>query len=139
MRSAFVTMLAGAMIASFPANAAVISQPGSSCAALVNAFASQPHDRSVFLRSYQPADDETQLPAPLASSAFTYDNALAVIALVACGQPKYATLIGNALSFAAQRSQLWRRQDPKCLPRRCGGGASSGIAGLVGWQAEHLG
>jgi hypothetical protein len=105
MRSAFVTMLAGAMIASFPANAAVISQPGSSCAALVNAFASQPHDRSVFLRSYQPADDETQLPAPLASSAFTYDNALAVIALVACGQPKYATLIGNALSFAVRNDR----------------------------------
>src|ERR1700704_1804776 len=38
----------------------------------------------VLLRSYEPGPDEASLPTPLASSAFSYDNALASIALVAC-------------------------------------------------------
>src|SRR5439155_998801 len=40
---------------------------------------------AVFIRSYEPGMDEASLPAGIATTAFVYDNALAVIALIACG------------------------------------------------------
>lgn len=51
----------------------------------------------VFLRSFDQAGDE---PA-LAGAAFTYDNALAVHALLACGKVSQARRIGEALLAAA--------------------------------------
>jgi len=55
----------------------------------------------VFLRSYDHADGEGPNAEPALNGAFTYDNALAAIALVACGHIKQATRIGEALLLAA--------------------------------------
>nr|WP_244480605.1 hypothetical protein [Methylobacterium sp. Leaf399] len=66
------------------------------CAALgagVDAAGSGP----VFVASYRPGEGEAELPLPLRQSAFTYDNALAAIALVACGDVPRARRIGDAL------------------------------------------
>lgn len=53
----------------------------------------------IFLASY-PADTRPDA-APLKTAAFTYDNALAVIALIACGRLPQAERIGAALRMAA--------------------------------------
>jgi len=55
----------------------------------------------IFLRSYDDAEAE---PA-LAGAAFTYDNSLAIIALVACGKPGHAQRVGEALLDAATRDR----------------------------------
>jgi hypothetical protein len=62
----------------------------------------------VFLASYLPGPKEAELPPPLRSSAFVYDNALAAIALVACGEPIDATRIGQALLAATTNDRTFR-------------------------------
>lgn len=54
----------------------------------------------VLLRSYDPGEGETALPPPLASTAFTYDNALAAIALTGCGDLAHARRIADAFVTA---------------------------------------
>jgi hypothetical protein len=78
------------------------------CAGLANAVeAAAPGSGPVFVASYRPADDETALPPPLATAAFTYDNALAAIALVACGDTVRARRIGDALLAAVGRDRTF--------------------------------
>ncbi|HKT30111.1 MAG TPA: hypothetical protein VJR68_18235, partial [Dyella sp.] len=56
----------------------------------------------MLLRSYDSLRGQgTPDLAPLRSAAFTYDNALAVIALLACGKPQQAERIGEALRLAS--------------------------------------
>jgi hypothetical protein len=62
---------------------------------------------AVFIRSYQPGADEAELPDGLKTTAFVYDNALAVIGLIACGDLPGARSIGNALSHAAQSDRTF--------------------------------
>lgn len=61
----------------------------------------------VFLRSYdgRAADGEADADPALATAAFTYDNALAVIALLAGGCKAQAERIGNALLAAVQHDR----------------------------------
>jgi hypothetical protein len=71
------------------------------CTAMKNRVAAVPGTGPVLLRSY---DEETgaavvEMPA-LRTAAFTYDNALAVIALLACGHRAEAIRIGAALEHA---------------------------------------
>ncbi len=64
----------------------------------VGAFAG---DGPVLLRSYEAADGDGEIDIPaLRTAAFTYDNALAVIALLACGHRSEAMRIGAALERA---------------------------------------
>jgi hypothetical protein len=56
----------------------------------------------VFIASYPTAD----LPA-LRNTAFVYDNALAVVALIACGDIDRAARIGAALRSAAAHDRFW--------------------------------
>jgi hypothetical protein len=49
----------------------------------------------VFLPSYPAAE-----PGPLHQAAFLYDQALAAIALIGCGEPKQAARIGDAILWA---------------------------------------
>jgi hypothetical protein len=82
------------------ARAAAESNPAE-CAAMKRYVGQQAAGAgAAFMRSYQPGADESALPAGLASTAFVYDNALAAIALVACGDVDEARIIGNALSLA---------------------------------------
>jgi hypothetical protein len=61
----------------------------------------------VFLGSYEPGPDEASLPPPLASSAFSYDNALAIMALVACNDIPRAKRIGDAFVAATQHDRTF--------------------------------
>jgi hypothetical protein len=72
------------------------------CAALATRVDAYPGSGPVFLRSYDdvPSSDKASEPA-LRTAAFTYDNALAVIALIACADRAQALRVGEALRLAA--------------------------------------
>lgn len=73
------------------------------CGTLAGRVAAEPGGGPLFLRSYDGAAGAGPDAEPaLAGAAFTYDNALAVIALTACGRLPEATRIGAALLAAAQ-------------------------------------
>jgi hypothetical protein len=131
MKLALVTAVG--LITSFGAHAGV-AQPRAHCAALADAVGSQPASRAMFLRSYQPGREESRLPAGLASSAFVYDNALVAIALVACGHLDRATVIGNALSFAARNDRSFR--DGRVRNAYRPGPVGEGPPALPGWWDE---
>ena len=142
MKRSVVTLICIAtMTSSVAANASPDSQRAASCAPLAGAVASQAAgSEAAFVRSYEHAGDESRLPAGLASTAFVYDNALAAIALVACGDVTSATAIGNALSLAARNDRTFKDgrvrnayrpgpvgEGPPALP---GGGTTSKRSGL---------
>jgi len=54
----------------------------------------------LFLPSYERGEGEAALPPPIAQSAFSYDNALAIVALVSCGELRAAQRIGGAFLSA---------------------------------------
>ena len=63
----------------------------------------------VLLRSYDAAEGAAEIDMPaLRTAAFTYDNALAVIALLACGHRAEALRIGAALERAAMHDTRLR-------------------------------
>jgi len=88
-------LLSGLVFAAGPARA-------DGCATLAARVAAEPGGGPVLLRSFDGVADH---PA-LATAAFTYDNALAAIALTACGRPAEARRIGAALALAARAGRL---------------------------------
>src|ERR1700694_2094569 len=121
------------MTGSMAANSGPESQRTRYCAPLADAVTSQAAGaKAVFVRSYEHGEDETRLPAGLASSAFVYDNALAVIALVACGNVTGATTIGNALSLAARHDRTFTDGRVRNA-YRAGPVAGEGAPALPGW------
>jgi hypothetical protein len=62
----------------------------------------------VFVTSYRPLETEHGLPLPLSTTAFVYDNALAAIALIACGHTAEATQIGRAIAEGIDRDRRFR-------------------------------
>ena len=86
---------------------------------------------AIFLRSYDPGADEAELPSGLATSAFVYDNALAAIALVACGDLARARVIGNALSRAALSDRTFA--DGRIRNAYRAGPLGEGPPALPGW------
>ena len=75
------------------------------CAILAARVDAVPGPDPVFLRSYDHADGEGPNGEPALNGAFTYDNALATIALVACGKMRQASRIGEALLRAASEDR----------------------------------
>ena len=84
-----------------------------------------------FVRSYQPGAEETSLPAGLASTAFVYDNALAVISLVACRNVSEARPIGDALSRAVSADRSF--SDGRIRNAYRAGAVGEGAPALPGW------
>ncbi|WP_431858672.1 hypothetical protein [Azospirillum sp.] len=71
------------------------------CAVLAARVDEIPGSGPVFLRSYDSSFGQGPTAEPaLANAAFTYDNALAAIALTACGHRAHAQRIGEALLSA---------------------------------------
>lgn len=85
----------------------------------------------VFLVSYRPGPGETELAPALRQSAFTYDNALAVIALVACGDLLRARRIGDALLHALDHDRSFG--DGRIRNAYRAGPVGDGAALLPGW------
>lgn len=72
------------------------------CAAMAARVDEVPGSGPVFLRSYDSSFGQGPTSEPaLGNAAFTYDNALAAIALTACGRRAQALRIGEALLSAA--------------------------------------
>jgi hypothetical protein len=74
----------------------------SACAAIARDVDAAAKSGPVFVASYPTAD----VPA-LQGTAFVYDNALAVIALIACGDTGRAARVGAALRIAAGHDRFW--------------------------------
>jgi len=68
---------------------------------------------------------------PLQSTAFLYDNAVAAIALVACGKPKEAAQIGDAILAALDRDRYWH--DGRLRNGYLAGPVDPGPVKLAGW------
>jgi len=118
------------------ANIGLESQKADHCTALADAVTSQlAGSHATFVRSYEHGKDESQLPAGLASSAFVYDNALAVIALTACGNVTHATVIGNALSLAVRKDRTFN--DGRVRNAYRAGPAGNGPPALPGWWNDE--
>jgi hypothetical protein len=131
-RSVVATICFAMMTPSMAANNALEAQRASHCAALANAVTSQAAGaKAAFVRSYEHGEDEGSLPAGLASTAFVYDNALAAIALVACGDVTSATTIGNALSLAAHSDRSF--PDGRVRNAYRPGPVGDGAPALPGW------
>jgi len=80
------------------------------CAALSARVDAIPGGGPVFLRSYDEPDGRSPPAEPaLATAAFSYDNALAAIALTACGRPAQARRTGLALLAAATSDRSGER------------------------------
>jgi hypothetical protein len=123
-----IAMITGSVTASRGAG----SERARYCAPLTGAVTSQASGaNAVFVRSYEPGQNESRLPAGLASTAFVYDNALAVIALVACGDVASATLIGNALSAAVRHDRSFSVGRIRNAYRA--GPVGEGAPALPGW------
>ena len=80
------------------------------CTTLAARVDEVPGTHAVLLRSYDDVSGKGPLPLPaLANAAFTYDNALAAIALTACGRREQALRIGEALLLAVRFDRAGER------------------------------
>jgi hypothetical protein len=133
MKRSVVTILCIAtMTSSMAASSSPDTQRARYCAPLVDAVRSQAAgSKAGFVRSYEHGEGESGLPAGLASTAFVYDNALAVIALVACEDVSSATTIGNALSIAVRHDRTFT--DGRVRNAYRAGPVGKGTAALPGW------
>jgi hypothetical protein len=97
-----------ALAAPTPTFAAMDEPADTLCGSLAAAVdTAAPGNGPVFVASYRPADEEPALPPELATTAFTYDNALAAIALTACGDGARARRIGDAFLAAVARDRTF--------------------------------
>jgi hypothetical protein len=96
------------------------------CATLAQRVDDHPGSGPIFLASFDDADN----PA-LKTVAFTYDNGLAIIALIACGKDQAADRLGRALLAAANApgrlKNAYRAGPPELVPLPNGW-----------WNAERL-
>jgi hypothetical protein len=121
----FAALLAAALSCASPAGAAA---PSSACAVLarsVNAAVSGP----LFLASYP-----TVTSGPLKDAAFLYDNAVAAIALVACGEKSKAARVGDAMLAGLERDRAWH--DGRLRNGYLAGPVGPGPVKLAGWWDE---
>ncbi|WP_410052065.1 hypothetical protein [Bradyrhizobium sp. SZCCHNS30592] len=106
------------------------------CAGLVQAVEPGLAGRdAAFIRSYEPGADEEGLPLGLSTTAFTYDNALTAIALVACGRIDEGRVIGNALVHAAAHDRSFG--DGRLRNAYRAGPVGPGAALLPGWWDDQ--
>jgi hypothetical protein len=99
--------------------------PKDACAHLVHRIDQAPSG-PVFLASYPTAE-----PGPLAGTAFLYDNALAALALVGCGERVRAERIGQAILWAQANDRFWK--DGRLRNAYAAGAVSATPAKLSGW------
>jgi hypothetical protein len=136
MKPAMAMALCAAVMGSSPAASGEAQTASSFCTGLNKAVAPLIGGAdAVFIRSYDPGMDEASLPAGIATTAFVYDNALAVIALIACGNVSEARPIGNALSRAARDDRSFK--DGRIRNAYRAGTVGEGAPNLPGWWDER--
>jgi hypothetical protein len=103
---------------------ASIASP-SACGYLVRSMAAAPPGPAL-LASYP-----SERSGPLSGAAFTYDNAVTAIALVACGQPALARRIGDSLLLALDHDRFWH--DGRVRNAYAAGAVGNSPLKLAGW------
>jgi hypothetical protein len=107
-------------------SAAAVASAEPACAYLSAQVARQP-EGAVLLPSYPDAP-----PGPLRQAAFLYDNAVAAIALVGCGEPMQAQRIGAAIRWALEHDRHWH--DGRLRNGYAAGPVSgAGLMRMAGW------
>ncbi|WP_153242502.1 hypothetical protein [Frateuria defendens] len=101
------------------------------CSALEAAAAAVPGDGPMLLPSYPSLGQGSGQMRALQNVAFVYDNALAGIALAACGQPAQARRIADALVLAAAHDPGFK--DGRLRNAYRAGAAESGKVELPGY------
>jgi hypothetical protein len=99
--------------------------PASACDYLRDRMSRMPPG-PVLLASYP-----TVRSGPLNNAAYTYDNAVSAIALVACGKPEQARRIGDALLLALDHDRFWH--DGRIRNAYAAGAIAGGPLKLPGW------
>jgi hypothetical protein len=107
------------------AAAQTASATDDACGYLVRSMAAQPTG-AVLLASYP-----SERSGALSKAAFTYDNAVAAIALVACGQVTQGRRIGDALLLALDHDRYWH--DGRLRNGYAAGAIGAGPLRLAGW------
>jgi hypothetical protein len=103
----------------------VRAAPANACSYLAH-LVDQAPSGPVFLTSYPTAE-----PGPLAGTAFLYDNAAAVIALVGCDDRSRADRIGQAILIALDNDRFWH--DGRLRNAYAAGAAGHKPVKLAGW------
>jgi hypothetical protein len=98
----------------------------SPCSYLARAVDADPGSGPAFLPSYP-----TERTGALHNTAFLYDNDVAAIALVACGDPDRAKRIGSAILAALANDRHWH--DGRLRNAYLAGPVNSGDVRLSGW------
>ncbi|WP_245446954.1 hypothetical protein [Methylobacterium sp. 17Sr1-1] len=87
--------------------AAPVQAAPAPCGAVAAALDAAAPSGPAFAASYGPGPGEAAVPLPLRNTAFAYDNALAVIALTACGDRERARRIGDAFLGALEADRTF--------------------------------
>jgi len=116
-------VFAAAVLCALPLG--VSAAPSNACSHLAGRVDAAPPG-PIFLASYPTAE-----PGPLAGTAFLYDNALAVLALVGCGERERAERIGQAILWAQDHDRFWH--DGRLRNAYAAGAAKEEPAKLSGW------
>ncbi|MGA7713606.1 MAG: hypothetical protein WCA81_17030 [Rhizomicrobium sp.] len=118
-------VLHGVVCAWLGSTSALAAQNSPACQSLSKTLDAEPAG-PVFLASYP-----TVKEGPLQGVAFLYDNAVATIALVACGEPQKAKRIGDAMLIALDHDRYWH--DGRLRNGYAAGPVPSGPVKLAGW------
>lgn len=119
------------LIGHIDGQAAPAAPSAGACSYLVRATMTQPSG-PVLLASYP-----TEHSGPLSGAAFSYDNAVAAIALVACGQVAQARRIADALLWALDHDRYWH--DDRLRNAYAAGSVGNGVMKLPGWWDSKAG
>ncbi len=105
------------------------------CQTLAKRVTAIPGNGPVMLASYEPAPGGKALPGPLKESAFVYDNALAGIALIACGQRDAARRIADGVVAGVTRDRHYH--DGRIRNAYRAGAVPDGPVPLPGWWDDQ--
>ena len=94
---------------------------------------------AAFLASFEPPPGQPSLPKQLAETAFVYDNALVIMALLACDRPEAARLIGDALVHAVQSDRFYRDGRVRNAYKSGPVGREAGPIALPGFWDDSVG
>jgi hypothetical protein len=113
------------MMASAPLQASTAAKT-SACGYLAGLIDKAPPSEPLFLPSYPTVES-----GPLHGAAYLYDNAVAAIALVGCGEQDKAYRIGSAVLWAIDNDRTWH--DGRLRNAYAAGVVANGPVKLPGW------
>ena len=105
---------------------ASVTPKASACGYLTGLIDKEPPSGPLFLPSYPTVES-----GPLHGAAYLYDNAVAAVALVGCGEQDKAYRIGEAILWAIDNDRIWH--DGRLRNAYAAGVVANGPVKLPGW------